>query len=239
MSAIQLPYDTGSLNLWEYIDAMERGDVDFTQSINGRCPLCEGRGCIKQLTCYWRGAIDLFSGIEKSVPVARFECVDLRSQDGKRHTFSLLPLGLVPYHRYTAESMLMALLLFGTFCCEGGSTIEDIFLSAIPLDSTLCVSLLRFWAKVVVRGFRRAHAELSKTYNLSEISSGKGLRGIAEEVGRYLVGCSVRAPPEFDSVLGKWKQPAGECFAEMRSLIRAYSRPSGRFLCGRPSQERG
>ena len=238
MCAIQLPYDTGSLDLWEYIDAMERDEVDFSSVLSGCCPLCCGHGCIKQLTCYWRTAIDLFQQIERSVPVARFECVALRSKDGKRHTFSLLPLGLVPYHRYTAESMLMALLLFGTFCCQERSTVEDLFLSAIPLDSTVCISLLRFWAQVVVRGFRRAHTELRKTYDLSTISSGTGLRGLSVEVVNYLVGCSVRAPPEFDSVLGEWKQPADECFKEIRSLIRAYSNSTGRFFCGRPYQQR-
>jgi len=240
VSAIQLPYNSGFSGLCEYANAMARDEVDFGSVVRGRCPLCGGGGCIRQLTAYSRWAIELFPPSKMSVPVARFECVRLRKKDGKRHTFSLLPLELAPYHRYTLRSMLMALVLFSTLMRGQGWTVEETVLAVVPLDSPVTVSLLRYWAKVAVRGLRRAHSLLVKAYPaLSQVASGSGFGGEGREVETYLRSCRVRAPPHLDTVSVSLTEPADGWHDDVAGVVQAYRRSTSGFLVGTPSQDRG
>ena len=60
------------------------------------CPICNRPDCYREITPYWRYAIEIFPDFKKEkIPVARFVCRELR------RTFSLLPVQLIPYFQYT------------------------------------------------------------------------------------------------------------------------------------------
>jgi len=196
---------------------MNRGEVDFAAFVAGECPLCGRRDCLRELTPYLRGVIELFPWAVEEVLVARFLCRE------KKLTVSLLPLELVPYHRYTLRSMLIALFLFHAVWGKPGSTLEDIWCE-LPPDSNVLVFLLRYWLGEVLRGLRRAHVELGRRYDLGEVSTGAGLGGALTELHSYCCAVGVRGPPQGN--------------AAVAVLAAGYSDSTGRFLVGRPSQER-
>jgi hypothetical protein len=81
------------------------------------------------------------------VLIARFLC---RSTG---RTFSLLPCQLAPYHRYTIESMILALLLVLQVCREEDSGVSAA-LEEFPADSDVTPWLLAYWRGVVLRALR-------------------------------------------------------------------------------------
>jgi len=93
------------VTVWECSDAVAAGRVDWVREVGPTCPICGRRDCWRQIPAYQRTVIELFPFREGTVQVARFQC------RATGRTFSLLPVWLVPYHRNTAGSMLMALLL--------------------------------------------------------------------------------------------------------------------------------
>lgn len=187
-SAIQLPYNTSHRSIWEYAAAMRADSVDFSWVLRGRCPLCGDRGCIGELTPYERRVVELFPYREEWVLVPRFRC----NRTGR--TFSLLPDELAPYHVYTVPTMLRVLALFHGLFGDPGRSLESI-IEDLPSDCAVTVYLIRCWARVVVRGFRRAHAALARTYDLRGVSSGSGFRGEVAEVHAYMTACGPRGPP--------------------------------------------
>ena len=217
IDAIQLPYHTGFPNIWEYAEAMKRGDVDFSVFVVGKCPLCGQRGCLREITPYSRGVMELFSWRTGDVLVARFLC---RSS---AKTVSLLPLELIPYCRYTLQSIVMTLLFFHAVWGTPGRTLEDIW-DDLPPDSSVTVYLVRYWLCLVLRGFRRGHAELSQRYDLETIRTKIGLAGDLTELHGYFDAFGIRGPPE-------------GCYA-VAQLAASYSEATGRFLVGRSSQDR-
>jgi len=192
--------------------------VDFAAVLCGRCPVCGGRGHIGLLTPYTRTVVELFPCRQGTVQIARFRC----RKTGR--TFSLLPLELAPYHQYTLTTMFQTLVLFCALWGPEGKTVEDAVLEALPPDSRVTVSLVRFWSGVGVRGWRRSRPVLRRTYDLSEIRSETGFRGQAAEVLAYLRACRVRGPPWVDEGVLR--------------IAREYSHASRRFLVGMPSQDR-
>lgn len=101
---IQLVYDNKFPSIWEYRDAVTRGDIDFALAIGSTCPICSNPDCYRKITGYTRGVIDLYPTYrEGRVPIARFQCTT------KWLTFSLLPVQLLPYHRYTLTSIALVL----------------------------------------------------------------------------------------------------------------------------------
>jgi hypothetical protein len=216
---IQQPYDTGFPTIWEYAEAVRRREVDFSAVEQGKCPICGARGCLRRIPSYERTVTELFPEVRTGkVPVVRFLC----RKTGR--TVSLLPLELAPFHRYTVPTMLWVLvLLHGLFGRESLS-VEDAVLGVVADDNDLTAGVVRRWSDVAVRGLRRGHAELRKEHDLSGIRSGTGLRGRVGEVVAYLDACGVRGPPA--------------SAAEVVPLLRSYSRGTGRFLIGRPTQER-
>jgi len=167
---------------------MRAGAVDFSWVFRERCPLCGGQGHIGPLAPYRRRVVELFSERDERVLVARFRC----NRTGR--TFSLLPQELAPYHVYTVPTMLRVLVLFHGLFGDPGRSLESI-IEELPSDCAVTVYLIRCWARMVVRGFRRAHAVLSRAYDLREISSGSGFQGEVSEVHAYLTACGPRGPP--------------------------------------------
>jgi hypothetical protein len=196
---------------------MKYGEVDFAAFVVGKCPLCGQRECLRQITPYSRGFIELFPWGNGEVLVARFLCRKLKL------TVSLLPVELAPYHRYTLRSILLALLLFHAVWGDPSCTLEDVW-SKLPLDSNVTVYLLRYWLGEVLRGLRRAHDHLCRWYDLSDIQSGVGLSGRLRELHSYFHTCKIRGPPDGN--------------AAVADLATGYSRSTKCFLVGRTSQER-
>lgn len=190
--------------------------MDYSRLVAGPCPLCGRRGCLREISQYRRTVIELFPFRRDSVLVARFYC------RRKRKTASALPLQLAPYHVYTVDSMVRAVLLFLTVLGRKGKREE--VLAEFDAESPVAVCHVRGWLGVLVRDLRRSHGVLLRGYGLTGIRSGRGFQGMTSEAGAYLTALGVRGPPE-----------GAETLFEVQ---RNYARWSGRFLVGIPSQDR-
>ena len=180
------------------------------------CPLCGKVNCWREIAPYERNVIELFPFRKGRISIARFQC---RNQ-GK--TFSLLPCQLAPYHQYTVESILLALLLVGQlhhdenrgFACAARK---------LPADSNVTPWLLAFWLGVALRSLRRAHPVLAQWYDLSSIRSGERRFAQLHELCDYCKAFNSRAPPD-----GK----------RYYALMTRYAEHTQHHLVGTPSHER-
>ena len=217
MYAIQLPYCNSFSSIWQYRDAILEGDIDFLRVIGPACPLCGGRDCYREIEGYFRGVIELFPEYREDVIlIARFQC---RATGA---TFSMLPIQLIPYHQYTAASVVMALVL----AMSHGLSLFGVAEKLLSGDSRSNGYLLAAWLLVLVHGLRRAHPWLAVRYELSEVQSARR-RLPAEwlaELGAYLSAMAPRGSPERGTGLVE--------------VISAYGHATSRFLVGVPSQER-
>ena len=72
---IQMPFTNTFGTIWEYRESFLAGQIDFTSFIGPICPICGEKHCYREITPYWRYAIDLFPEYKKErIPVARFLC---------------------------------------------------------------------------------------------------------------------------------------------------------------------
>lgn len=214
---IQLPYTNRYDTIWEYKEAFLSGRIDFFSFVGPTCPICGDTDCYRQITPYFRYAIDLFPQLKKErVPIARFLC----KQKGR--TFSLLPIQLMPYFQYTVQTVIATLLLGLTFWQKGQRGFYGASLEVDP-DSRVSPWLVMCWLTIIVHSFRRAHAILGRIFDLDEVRSTKS--GIAwPEVKSYF--CALG----FDSKTS-WRQ-------NVQERLHRYSRGTGQFLFGTPSQQR-
>ena len=181
------------------------------------CPICGQVDCYREITPYWRYAIELSAEFRKErIPIARFLC------RRRRKTFSLLPIQLIPYFQYTVSAVIETLLL-GTGCWQGGE--RGFYGASLSVDPESLVTpwLIACWLVAVLRGFRRGHAVLAQFYDLSAIRTPK--EAAWEEAAGYF------------GALG-WKRAVG-WKALLEGLLDRYSRRTGQFLFGTPSQYRG
>jgi hypothetical protein len=166
---------------------------------------------------YWRYAIDLFPEFQKKrIPIARFLC----RKRGK--TFSLLPIQLIPYYQYTVGAVVGTLLL-GMGCWETGQKGfhgARMKVDEVDPESLVTPWLITCWLVAGVQGFRRGHAVLRQFYNLNGIHTS----GAWEEAAAYFAAFGLR--PKTDGLL-------------LLDLMYRYSRSTGQFLFGTPSQYRG
>lgn len=216
--AIQLPYVTQFESIWEYDVAIRRGDIDFIRVIGLDCPICSGRDCYRSISGYERTVIELFPYREGRVLIARFRCRKTM------RTFSLLPHHLAPYHRYSVSSMAQALELSHQVQSEDGGGMAATVQELCP-DSRVTPWLLSIWLTIFVVCLRRAHPVLRTWYELSRIRSGETTPELLIEVHQYVLAVSPRGPPG---------RPQS-----IHSLLKRYTRHTGRYLVGTPSQERG
>lgn len=181
------------------------------------CPICDSVHCYRQISPYWRGAIELLPCFRKErIPVARFLCRK------EQTTFSLLPVQLIPYHQYTVHAIVAALLL-GFGCWHGGRGGFHGASVEVDQDSLVTPWLVACWLVLIARGFKRAHASLGRIYDLSKARSAAGTVAWAE-VGSYFLafGYGGQAP---------WR-------TRLQELVNRYSRSTRQFLFGIPSQDR-
>jgi len=217
---IQLPYLNKFETLWEYRESFLAGQVDFSPSIGHACPICGRPNCYRELTPYWRYAIELFPEFRKEkIPIARFVC---RKQRG---TFSLLPVQLVPYFQYTVGAVIGTLLLALQYRQMGQ---QGFFGASIGVDQESLVTpwLIACWLTVVLRGLRRGHRVLVGLYDLSAIRIRQKTHPW-EEVTGYLMAFGLR--PQVQS-----SQAGGV----IERLLYRYSHATAQFLFGTPSQSR-
>ena len=167
---------------------------------------------------YWRYAIELFPEFKKKrIPIARFLCRK------RRKTFSLLPIQLIPYFQYTVDTVVATLLL-GMACSEMGQKGFHGASLAVDPDSLVTPWLIACWLVTVVRGLRRGHAVLRRLYPLDGVRTLERVPGW-QEVAGYSAAFGLK--PKMDS------------YTPLMNVLGRYSRSTGRFLFGTPSQYRG
>lgn len=151
--------------------------------------------------------------------VARFQCRKLLL------TFSLLPVQLLPYHRYTAAALVFALLLAQDLKQDDGLGLSGTAEKELPEESRVSGHLLSCWLEVILLGLHRAHHVLAGIFRLDGIVAGLGVDGRLNEVHGYFMAMASSGVP------GR----AGD----LQVVLNHYSRATGFFLFGTPFQERG
>lgn len=167
---------------------------------------------------YWRYAIELHPFEKGRIPIARFLC------RRKGRTFSLLPEQLIPYVQYTVDAVVRTMLLVLEHRRRGRRGFYGASLEVDP-DSLVTPWLIVCWVALVLKGLRRAHPVLRARYDLSEIRT----TGAGESIGTEL--------QLYFTAFGAWPPPAGP--EALVVVVRSYSRQTGGFLLGTPSQLRG
>jgi hypothetical protein len=215
---IQQVYVNSFSSIWEYKEAFQARKIDWRSVTGDVCPVC-GKLCrFHRISPYERLAIELFPYREERIPVARFRC------GSGQGTFSMLPYQLVPYHRYTLESMVFALLLWWELREDEESSGSGYSVSrSLSWKSRVSSSHLYAWLLICGSGLRRRHSELGDWYDLSAVCFGESLTKRLEELYRYCTALCQRGPPRKDALRG--------------AAIR-YGMRSGGFLIGIPSQGR-
>lgn len=214
---IQVPFTNTFGTIWEYRESFLAGRIDFNSFIGPICPICGEKDCYRELTPYWRYAIDLFPEYKKErIPVARFLC------RGRGKTFSLLPIQLIPYFQYTMQAVIGVLLLALRSWELGQRGFHGAAVRVDP-DGRVTPWLVAYWVALVLRGFRHAHATLMRWYDLSGIRSVEDTGELGDVAG-------------YVSCLG-WKS-AMVPWELIQTTIDRYSGQTKRFLFGTPSQWR-
>jgi len=154
---------------------------------------------------------------KERIPIARFLC---RRQQS---TFSLLPVQLIPYRQYTVHAIMAALLL-GLGCWHKGQHGFHGASIGVHPDSLVTPWLVVCWLAMIVRGFRGAHAVLGRSVDLSKVRSAAGSALAWPELGSYLLAFG------YDNRTA-WR-------LRLQELLNQYSRDTGQFLFGIPSQRR-
>jgi hypothetical protein len=178
-----------------------------------------GSSCgFRRIDPYERTVIELFPAYRRGrVLVARFQC---RPQ---KRTFSLLPHQLVPYHQYTAESIVWAVWFVAHLSHVGSSTPWSEAMNALPSEADVTAWLLRCWLYLLRGGLRRGHSALSTWADLSRVCTGRRVVDHLWEVHAYLAALGIRAPPPE---------------VRLTPTLMQYGLREQRFLLGVPSQER-
>ena len=216
---IQLPYDNRFETIWEYKDSFLCGQIDFSSFIGAACPICGQTSCYRQITPYFRYAIELFPEFSQNrIPISRFLCRNEHS------SFSLLPIQLIPYFQYTVGAVIGTLLLALQYRQRGQ---QGFYGASITVDANSLVTpwLVVYWLVTVARGLRRAHAVLGKFYDLSDVVNAPTYQTASvKELSGYFLAFGLK--PEIT-----WIQ-------SVLPICRRYSRATAQFLFGITSQQR-
>lgn len=214
---IQLPYINKFDTIWEYKKSFLSGQIDFFSYLGPVCPICDSLHCYRQITHYWRYAIDLFPEFKKKqVPIVRFLC------QKRGETLSLLPIQLIPYFQYTVSAVIGTLFFGVSYWQMGQAGFWGAEVSVDP-DSTLTAWLVFCWLMVVVAGLRRGHADLRRIYDLSSIQNSQTAVPWQEFTDYFVV---FGIAPEM-----QWRPL-------LHTLLYRYSHGTRLFLFGTPSQYR-
>ena len=177
---------------------------------------------------YWRYAIELFPEFKKKrIPIARFIC------RRRRKTFSLLPIQLIPYFQYTVGAV-MGTLFLGIGCWQMGQ--KGFHGASVQVDPESLVTpwLITCWLVAVVQGFRRGHVALRQSYNLDGIHTSLRVESptrVWDEAVAYFAAFGLSIRPDHG-------RPKIDRLSLWMDLVYRYSRKTGQFLFGTPSQYR-
>ena len=180
--------------------------------------MCDDIDCYRQISPYFRYAIELFPEFNKErIPIARFLCRK------RQATFSLLPIQLIPFFQYTVAAVIGTLILGFQYWQMGKRGFYSASVS-VDADSLVTPYLIVCWLAIVARGLRRAHSVLRRFYDLSHVHTLTDGTDPWKEVSGYFLafGLKQKIP---------WTQ-------RVLTLCRRYSRSTNRFLFGVPSQQR-
>jgi len=130
---------------------------------------------------------------------------------------------LIPYVRYTVDAVVGTLLTVLELRQRGQRGFHGASLEVDP-DSSVTPWLISCWVAVVLKGLRRAHPKLSRLYDLTGVRSGAGTGSFDIELKGYLIGFGLSPPP-------------GGAVA-LVAVVQNFSRLTGEFLFGTPSQLR-
>ena len=166
---------------------------------------------------YWRYAVELYPYQKKRIAIARFAC----RQKGR--TFSLLPDQLIPYCQYTVDTVVRTILTVLEFRRRGQRGFYGACLEVDP-ESSVTPWLIACWLGMMLKGLRCAHPTLRTLYDLTGVRSAGGRIAVEMELNSYLIAFGL-SPPD------------GRVVA-LRGVVRRFSRRTGRFLFGTPSQLR-
>jgi hypothetical protein len=170
------------------------------------------------MTPYWRYAIELFPEFKKKrIPIARFICRQ------RRKSFSLLPIQLIPYFQYTVGAVMGRLFVGMGYWQMGQKGFHGASMAVDP-ESLVTPWLITCWLVAVIRGLGGGHAVLRRLYNLDGTRTLERAQGW-QEVADYFVAFGLE--PKMDSL------------APVMDVVGRYSRSTGQFLFGMPSQYRG
>ena len=134
----------------------------------------------------------------------------------------MLPIQLIPYIQYTVSAVIGTLLLGFGWWQMGQRGFWGASVGVDP-DSDVTPYLIVCWLKVVVRGFRRAHAVLRRFYDLSGVHTSK--RTVAwEEVRGYFLAFGLK--------------PHSPWWPLVSALLHCYCMATTQFLFGTTSQHR-
>lgn len=133
-----------------------------------------------------------------------------------------MPTQLIPYHQYTVNAVIGALLLVLECSQKGQKGFYGASVAVDP-DSLVTPWLMACWLAGVVLGLRRAHGILRQWYPLADIRSSPR-SSTCKEVAAYFLslGWHLRI---------RWGP-------SLQSLANRYSRSTGQFFFGTPSQSR-
>jgi hypothetical protein len=130
------------------------------------CPICGASGCSVYHGYYTRAALCPVSGFDvDDFPVMRFKCCSLDKAINSHVTFSLLPVGLVPYRKVSLLFMVMAVWLRISHAVSLFKTMDIIESELNKLEDAggfLSVSALCLWSNVI--GAAYAHLLSRNTY---------------------------------------------------------------------------
>ena len=184
------------------------------------CPICNRPDCYREITPYWRYAIELFPEFEKEkIPIARFVC------NKRRGTFSLLPVQLIPYFQYTVSAVIGTLLITFQYRQMGQQGFYGASIDVDP-ESLLTPWLIACWMTIVLQGLRRGHSSLVGFYDLSKIRTQQH-KPPWEEMAGYFTAFGL-----IPQVSCNHAQQV------VQRLLYRYSRATTQFLFGIPSQFR-
>ena len=219
--AIQIPLCIDYDSIWDYRAAFIRQAIDFESVVGPACPICQRKGCWRQISPYARCVIELFPYREGVVEVARFQCTTTRT------TFSLLPVQLIPFVRYTASSVVGALLSVWVLVRDNrghglGTLLEKD--ARLLEESRVTAWLLETWLQAVLSGLRRAHQLFARRPDLRGQRSPAVREAGLEQIASYFGTLGVRAPPRHAPGIVR--------------ILSRHGRVNGRFLIGIPSQSK-
>lgn len=203
--SIQTPYVSKFSSVWEYSEAVFSKKIDWAVELADGCCICGKRDCWRQITSYPRQVVELFPYKAGWVWIPRFLCGKTKT------TFSLLPIWLVPYHKYTVTSMVFALLL------AMGKSFFSVAENELDAECNANGWLLLCWQKHCVRGLRRSHVVLTQWHDLGHAQAGP------DELSSYCKALGIRGPPSCSG---------------LHEVIKQYAQNTQRFLIGIPSQDR-